>query len=89
MRISTQPYVVIGWFISDKAHCKQVFLRVYQFRCTRKISVWFYVFMNWMFWSLLHGLQGGEDVQDALSLQVVLRRRALFLVALWREKTCN
>jgi len=62
MRISTQPYVVMGWLISDKAQCDQVFLRVYQFGCTCKISIWLYVFVKWMFWSLLHVLQGGEDV---------------------------
>ena len=34
-------------------------------------------------------LQGGEDAHDALSLEVIFRERALYLVAhLWKE-TCN
>ena len=33
--------------------------------------------------------QGGKDPQDALSLQVVFRKRALELVALLRKITCN
>ena len=33
--------------------------------------------------------QGGEDPQDALSLQVIFRNRALQLVALLRKMTCN
>ena len=34
-------------------------------------------------------VHGGEDPQDALSLQVIFRKRALELVALLREMTCN
>ena len=32
---------------------------------------------------------GGEDAQDALSLQVIFRKRAVQLVALLRKETCN
>jgi len=34
-------------------------------------------------------LQGGEDPQDALSLYVVFRKRALKSVANLRKETCN
>jgi len=34
-------------------------------------------------------IQGGEDPKDALSLEVILRKRALQLVALLRKMTCN
>ena len=37
----------------------------------------------------MSGLQGGEDPLDALSLQVIFRKRALYLVALLRKMTCN
>ena len=36
-----------------------------------------------------HLVQGGEDPQDPLSLQVIFRERALYLVALLRKMTCN
>jgi len=38
-------------------------------------------------WGL--SLQGGEDAQDALSLYVIFRKRALELVALLPKMTCN
>ena len=34
-------------------------------------------------------LQGGEDSQDPLSLQVIFRKRALYLVALLWKMICN
>ena len=34
-------------------------------------------------------LQGGEDAYDALSLDVISRERALYLVSLLRKETCN
>jgi len=34
-------------------------------------------------------LQGGKDPQDALSLQVIFCKRALWLLALLRKMTCN
>jgi len=34
-------------------------------------------------------VQGGEDPYDALSLQVIFRKRALSLVALLRKVSCN
>jgi hypothetical protein len=34
-------------------------------------------------------IEGGEDTLDALSSQVIFRKRALWLVAFLREKTCN
>jgi len=38
---------------------------------------------------LIYVLQGGEDPQDALSLLVIFRKRALQLVALLWKMTCN
>ena len=38
---------------------------------------------------LLWDLQGGKNPEDALSLQVTFRKRALYLVALLRTMTCN
>jgi len=35
------------------------------------------------------GVQGGEDPQDAVSLQVIFRKWALLFVALLRNMTCN
>jgi len=34
-------------------------------------------------------VQGGEDPWDALSLQVISRKKALYVVALLRKETCN
>jgi len=34
-------------------------------------------------------VQSGEDAEDALSLEVTLRKRALELVALLQKETCN
>jgi len=34
-------------------------------------------------------IQGGEDPKDALSLQVIFRKRALLLLAFLREMTCD
>jgi len=34
-------------------------------------------------------LDGGEDPEDALSLQVIFRKRALSLEAFLRKMTCN
>jgi len=34
-------------------------------------------------------MQGGEELWDALSLQVIFRKRALWLVAILRKPTCN
>ena len=34
-------------------------------------------------------VQGGEDPQDALSLQVISHKRTLYIVALLRKMTCN
>ena len=39
--------------------------------------------------SVRRRLQGGEDPQDALFLEVVFRKRALELVAPLRKETCN
>jgi len=39
--------------------------------------------MSWMY------VQGGEDAYHALSLDVVFRERALYLVALLRKETYN
>ena len=34
-------------------------------------------------------IKGGEDAEDALSLQILFRKRALYLVALFRKETYN
>ena len=38
---------------------------------------------------LVYKVQGGENPQDALSVQLIFRKRALQMVALLRKETCN
>ena len=40
-------------------------------------------------YTCLHRIQGGEDSQDPLSLQVIFRTRALYSVALLWKMICN
>jgi len=89
-RVFLQKRPTISTSKGGRAH---VYLRSVTYWC---ISVVLHSFVAlelysyfWLIWALCVELQSGKDPEDAVSLKVMFRKRALHLVALLRKMTCN